>query len=339
MAIRKLLAYAAIYFLWGGSFLAIRQVVAVSPPFFAASVPIPDRRRHSLRLQPLARNAAPRQAAVDQYRRTWPGDVCRRLRLPLLGGKGSAFGPGCGHRGNDSQSGSCSRSGGLRYATAERKGLVGRCAWDFGGHFAHAALGTSQQSFHQVGACPALRRFFLGGRNGRQPPPWPPAATQYERWAADALGRRLSLSAFRVRPASWACCRGLSQQLELASGVRHGLSHPASRRSLPSAPMSGSSPGIRRPAWPAMPTSTRSLPCFWVHFWRRSGPRPCSTWEPRWWWLALLPPLPAGVSSGVNPRRKAAVTQRLAKVLALGSSYPYTLHIGGRADASLGCRL
>jgi drug/metabolite transporter (DMT)-like permease len=37
MATRKLLAYAAIYFLWGGSFLAIRQVVAVSPPFFAAS--------------------------------------------------------------------------------------------------------------------------------------------------------------------------------------------------------------------------------------------------------------------------------------------------------------
>lgn len=37
MAIRKLLAYAAIYFLWGASFLAIRQVVAVTPPFFAAS--------------------------------------------------------------------------------------------------------------------------------------------------------------------------------------------------------------------------------------------------------------------------------------------------------------
>jgi drug/metabolite transporter (DMT)-like permease len=37
MAIRKLLAYAAIYFLWGASFLAIREVVAVTPPFFAAS--------------------------------------------------------------------------------------------------------------------------------------------------------------------------------------------------------------------------------------------------------------------------------------------------------------
>ena len=36
MAIRKLLAYAAIYFFWGASFLAIRQVVAVTPPFFAA---------------------------------------------------------------------------------------------------------------------------------------------------------------------------------------------------------------------------------------------------------------------------------------------------------------
>jgi drug/metabolite transporter (DMT)-like permease len=36
MPIRKLLAYAAIYVLWGGSFLAIREIVAVVPPFFAA---------------------------------------------------------------------------------------------------------------------------------------------------------------------------------------------------------------------------------------------------------------------------------------------------------------
>ena len=34
---RKLLAYSAIFFLWGASFLAIRQVVAVTPPFFAAA--------------------------------------------------------------------------------------------------------------------------------------------------------------------------------------------------------------------------------------------------------------------------------------------------------------
>jgi drug/metabolite transporter (DMT)-like permease len=34
---RKLLAYSAIYFLWGAAFLAIRQVVAVTPPFFAAA--------------------------------------------------------------------------------------------------------------------------------------------------------------------------------------------------------------------------------------------------------------------------------------------------------------
>ncbi len=39
MRIRKLLAYAAIYVLWGGSFLAIREIVAGAhavPPFFAA---------------------------------------------------------------------------------------------------------------------------------------------------------------------------------------------------------------------------------------------------------------------------------------------------------------
>jgi drug/metabolite transporter (DMT)-like permease len=34
---RKLLSYSAIYLLWGASFLAIRQVVAVTPPFFAAA--------------------------------------------------------------------------------------------------------------------------------------------------------------------------------------------------------------------------------------------------------------------------------------------------------------
>ena len=32
----RLLAYAAIYLFWGGSFLAIRDIVAVTPPFFAA---------------------------------------------------------------------------------------------------------------------------------------------------------------------------------------------------------------------------------------------------------------------------------------------------------------
>jgi drug/metabolite transporter (DMT)-like permease len=36
MSISKLLAYAAIYILWGGSFLAIRVIVAEVPPFFAA---------------------------------------------------------------------------------------------------------------------------------------------------------------------------------------------------------------------------------------------------------------------------------------------------------------
>jgi drug/metabolite transporter (DMT)-like permease len=36
MKARTLIAYAAIYFLWGGSFLGIREVVAVTPPFFAA---------------------------------------------------------------------------------------------------------------------------------------------------------------------------------------------------------------------------------------------------------------------------------------------------------------
>jgi drug/metabolite transporter (DMT)-like permease len=36
--VRRLLAYAAIYILWGASFLAIREIVHVMPPFFAAAV-------------------------------------------------------------------------------------------------------------------------------------------------------------------------------------------------------------------------------------------------------------------------------------------------------------
>jgi len=36
MPARKLLAYAAIYILWSGSFLAIREIVVVVPPLFAA---------------------------------------------------------------------------------------------------------------------------------------------------------------------------------------------------------------------------------------------------------------------------------------------------------------
>ncbi len=35
---KRLLAYAAIYILWGASFLAIREIVAVVPPYFAAGV-------------------------------------------------------------------------------------------------------------------------------------------------------------------------------------------------------------------------------------------------------------------------------------------------------------
>jgi drug/metabolite transporter (DMT)-like permease len=35
---KRALAYAAIYLLWGASFLAIREVVSVCPPFFAAGL-------------------------------------------------------------------------------------------------------------------------------------------------------------------------------------------------------------------------------------------------------------------------------------------------------------
>jgi drug/metabolite transporter (DMT)-like permease len=38
MKARRILAYFAIYIFWGGSFLGIREVVAVLPPFFAAGV-------------------------------------------------------------------------------------------------------------------------------------------------------------------------------------------------------------------------------------------------------------------------------------------------------------
>jgi drug/metabolite transporter (DMT)-like permease len=34
----RLLAYGAIYFFWGGSFLAIRDMVSITPPFFSAAI-------------------------------------------------------------------------------------------------------------------------------------------------------------------------------------------------------------------------------------------------------------------------------------------------------------
>jgi drug/metabolite transporter (DMT)-like permease len=34
----RILAYGAIYVFWGGSFLAIRDMVAVTPPFFSAAI-------------------------------------------------------------------------------------------------------------------------------------------------------------------------------------------------------------------------------------------------------------------------------------------------------------
>lgn len=38
MQIKRIAAFAAVYLLWGGSYLAIRQVVQVAPPMFAAAV-------------------------------------------------------------------------------------------------------------------------------------------------------------------------------------------------------------------------------------------------------------------------------------------------------------
>jgi drug/metabolite transporter (DMT)-like permease len=38
MQIKRIAAFAAVYLLWGGSYLAIRQVVEVAPPMFAAAV-------------------------------------------------------------------------------------------------------------------------------------------------------------------------------------------------------------------------------------------------------------------------------------------------------------
>jgi drug/metabolite transporter (DMT)-like permease len=38
MQVRRIIAYFAIYILWGGSFLGIREVVSVTPPFSAAAI-------------------------------------------------------------------------------------------------------------------------------------------------------------------------------------------------------------------------------------------------------------------------------------------------------------
>src|ERR1700761_6859278 len=38
MGFKRISAFAAVYFLWGGSYLAIRYVVGVIPPFLAAGI-------------------------------------------------------------------------------------------------------------------------------------------------------------------------------------------------------------------------------------------------------------------------------------------------------------
>ncbi len=169
MAIRKLLAYAAIYVLWGASFLAIRQVVAVAPPFFSASfrflcagailyayscwrgIPQPNKRQ-------LTGTAV---LGLVMF--------AGRLRLPLLGGEGSPFRFGGGDRRHHSRVGHGCGVDRLQLAAAQRKGPGRHCPGDSGGYLADASRGTSSQplsasrrwsccwarSFGQVGRLPA----------------------------------------------------------------------------------------------------------------------------------------------------------------------------------------
>ncbi len=50
----RLLAYGAIYVFWGGSFLAIRDMVSTTPPFFSAAIRFLLAGVGALCLQPMA---------------------------------------------------------------------------------------------------------------------------------------------------------------------------------------------------------------------------------------------------------------------------------------------
>ncbi len=254
---RKLLAYAAIYFLWGASFLAIRQVVAVTPPFFAASfrflcaggilyaysrwqgMPQPDRRQWI------------------EHRCAWPGHVCRRLRLPFLGGEGSAFGPGgrdCRHH---SSLGPARRVVVCRFATADgespgrhRPGDRGRRSCScFPQDFTAAASAIS--ALVLLFGCFLWAGGTVASRHLQLPRQLSMSSGLQMAWGGGFL---LLLSAATGELGTLA---GSRPSLELAACVRHGLSHPVRLDHCVSPPMSGSSRGIRPPALPAMPMSTR----------------------------------------------------------------------------------
>ena len=196
MAIRKLLAYAAIYVLWGASFLAIRQVVAVTPPFFAASF------RFLCAGGILFIFSLAQGVPKPVNRQQWISTAVLGLimfagpYLPLPGGReGSALGTcGC-DRGHHSGLGSCWGTVVCRFATADgevpgwRRPRRCRClvllmlpAGIHGSGFTLSALILLTGCFLWASGTVATRHLQL------------PKQAQHEFGPANGLGRRISSS-------------------------------------------------------------------------------------------------------------------------------------------------
>ena len=114
----RLLAYGAIYVFWGGSFLAIRDMVAVTPPFFSAAI------RFCVAGVALYAFSRWRGGAPVRGRALWNSLLAGRaavhhqLWLPLLGGDAHRLRHGRGPRGDDPYLDSAGRGSGPAHAAA-----------------------------------------------------------------------------------------------------------------------------------------------------------------------------------------------------------------------------
>ena len=99
---RRVVAYSATYLFWGASFLAIREIVAVAPPFLSAGVRFTVAGLILFFWLRRARRASRHVAAMAIVRGARADYVFDQLRLPVLGGTAGRVGLRCSYFGHHS---------------------------------------------------------------------------------------------------------------------------------------------------------------------------------------------------------------------------------------------
>ena len=274
---RKLLAYAAIYFLWGASFLAIREVVAVTPPFFAAAF-------RFLCAGGILYAYSRWQGVPQPDRRQWVGTAVLGLIL-FAGDYGCLF-----WAEKEVPSGLAAviaatipvwvLLGEWLFAGSQRptaKALTGIVLGIAGVILLMLPAGLHNSAFSLSAMVLLLGCLFWS------------AGTVASRYLQ--LPRQLSMSSglqmtwgggflLLLSAATGELGRlpGLAHQWT-ACGIRHGLSHPVCLHHCFHRLCLAYRPGSTT-AFPAMPMSTRLSLWSWPRCWLTSGPHPCSTRKP-----------------------------------------------------------